>query len=339
MPLSRSSLMTEVKVRSPVWPPSSLVTVGPQASPSRLQLGFTGGLGAGRRSWQPHVHAAPPRCGSASRRWWFGFYYFKHGCWTSVFGLPPRSRQHMYQPEALWSLPWSEQTCVHTWRIHLDAFFPSAAGKWRRRIVWWSKVSQIGSVCPEWVRWSGNAPSIGPKSHHSCILHEDALNMWKQIPIFTFQTGTDLLAEVEAKSIHARVIGLLRLVTRGTLSDLFLIVFWSFLRSVWGKCKFPHHGGWGPNLWFVTRRRKRIGLQRFIIMSSQHTRKHDADSLGWIFLHRLSYSLSLFFQMRFLSGALAACAGASDLWGQRGHMMMMMEAFSDRPDILLFASF
>lgn len=100
------------------------------------------------------------------------------------------------------------------------------------------------SLSPSWMgssQWKRTVHRTESSSFNACILHEDALNIRKQRPIFTFQMGTDLLAEVKAKSIHSCVIGLLRLIT--TISDLLLIFFRSFLHSVGRKCKFPQNWG------------------------------------------------------------------------------------------------
>lgn len=53
--------------------------------------------------------------------------------------------------------------------------------------------------------------------------------------VFTFHVGTDLLPEVEGKSIHSCVIEILRLLTRGTLPDHVLDLFQIFSTLSWGK--------------------------------------------------------------------------------------------------------
>lgn len=96
------------------------------------------------------------------------------------------------------------------------------------------------SDCPEWLHFSGKASSIWRKSHHSCMCFacstcEDTVNVWKQMAVFTFHVGTDLLPEVEGKSIYSCVIEILRLLTRGTLPDHFLDLFQTFSTLSCGK--------------------------------------------------------------------------------------------------------
>lgn len=95
MPFSRSSLVTEVKVRHLIWPQSSLDTVGTQVSPSRQpscpQLCSSGSLEAFQQEEAP--------C--------------KPGCTRHLqdaAGFPDFDR-----------FARSEQTCFHTCRIHLNA--------------------------------------------------------------------------------------------------------------------------------------------------------------------------------------------------------------------------
>lgn len=208
-----------------MWTQSSLDRVGTQhLTPMSAQLPLAGVKTGSRSLTTQHLHDVATFQPEVELLFFLILFNFFKLC-RHLVRPTPASRQHIYcwgksaRPSARCH-DRSKRALTHVWFFWMHSS--------RMKLVYEHAVESAGthSDCPEWLHFSGKASSVWRKSHHSCMCFscstcEDTVNVWKQMAVFTFHVGTDLLPEVEGKSIHSCVIEILRLLTRGTLPDHF----------------------------------------------------------------------------------------------------------------------